>query len=125
MKRKFLLAVLLCFILVSCDIFNPQKFADVVMVDGPRYQDGDTVFSYTGVVRNVGDGKATWVRIYIDLRNPNGDLLAQSYNLADTSDLEPGATSTWTVTFNDESRDLRDLMDESRTSYDITWSEAD
>ena len=29
------------------------------------------------------------------------------------------------VTFQDEDYELRDLMDESKTSYDITWSEED
>jgi len=125
MKRQFLVVVLLCLAVVSCDIFNPQKFADVIMVDGPRGEDEGTTFSFVGTVQNIGEGKALFVRVYIDLRNPNGDLLAQGYHLVDKTDLESGESSTWRVTFEDENFELRDLMDESKTSYNITWTEAE
>jgi hypothetical protein len=125
MRRKFLLAALVCLAVVSCDLFNPKKFADVVMTEGPRYEDGGTSFSFVGTVRNVGEGKALFVRVYIDLKNPNGDFLAQGYHLVDKQDLEFGESSTWRVTFEDEDFELRDLMDESRTTYDISWREED
>jgi hypothetical protein len=50
------------------------------MENGPKYENSDTTFSFTGVVQDIDDGKATWVRIYIDLRNPGNELLAQSFN---------------------------------------------
>ncbi len=31
----FLFALVLCLIFVLCDLFNPQEFAKVIMVDGP------------------------------------------------------------------------------------------
>ncbi len=30
-----LFALVLCLVFVLCDLFNPQKFANVIMVDGP------------------------------------------------------------------------------------------
>lgn len=125
MKYKVLLAVLLCLTVASCDIFKSQKFADVIMVDGPRNEGGDTTFSYTGTVRNIGTGKALSVKVTIVLKNPNDDFLAQKYHLVDKTDLESGESSAWRVTFQDEDYELRDLMDESKTSYGIAWSEED
>jgi len=59
------------------------------MVDGPWYEgDGDTTFSYVGTVQNIGEGKAMWVRVYINLINPGDVLLAQGYHLVDKTDLE-------------------------------------
>jgi len=112
-------------LVVSCDVFNPEKYGDVIMVDGPRYEDGTTTFSYVGTVRNNGQGKALYVRVYISLKNPDDALLAQGYMLVDKTDLEPGESSTWRVTFDDENLELRDLMDEAKTSYDITWTESE
>ena len=125
MKSKLLLAAVLCLAVVSCDLFESQKFGDIIMVDGPRYEDGDTTFSFVGTVRNVGNGKALFVRVIMHLRNPDDISLAQASKLVDKTDLEPGESSAWRVTFDDETRDLRDLMDESKTEYDITWSEED
>ncbi len=125
MKRKILLAVLVCLAVVSCDLFNQKKFADVIMAEGPKYEDGGTSFSFVGTVRNVGGGKALYVRVYIDLKNPNGDLLAQGYCLVEKQDLESGESSPWQLPFEDADFELRDLMDNSRTSYDITWREDD
>jgi hypothetical protein len=125
MKRKILLAALLCFLLISCDIFNPKKFADVILVDGPRYAPEDTTFSYTGTVRNIGEGKALYVRVYIEVNNPGDILLAQGNSLVEKTDLDPGEASAFRVTFADEDYELRDLMDESKTTYAITWSDED
>jgi hypothetical protein len=124
-KLEIFLVLGLCLTVFSCDIFNPKKFADVILVDGPRYEDEDKSFSFTGTVRNIGDGKALFVRVYIDLFNPNNEFLAQSQILVDKTDLDPGESSAWRVTFDDEGRLLRDLMDESKTNYDITWTEAE
>ena len=125
MRRKILLAAWLCFLLISCDIFNPKKFADVILVDGPRFEAGDTNFSYTGTVRNIGEGKALYVRVYIEVNNPGDILLAQGNSLVEKTDLGPGEASTFRVTFEDENYELRDLMDESKTTYAITWSDED
>jgi hypothetical protein len=125
MKLKILLALLLCFLFVSCDLFNPKKFADVVLVDGPRFEPGDTTFSYTGTVRNVGEGKALYVRVYIEVYNPGDVLLAQGNSLVDKTDLDPGEASTFHVTFEDEDFEIRALMDESKTTHGITWRDED
>ena len=98
---------------------------DVIMVDGPRFEGEDTTFSFVGVVQNIGEGKALWVRVYIDVYNPGDVLLAQSYHLVDKRDLEFGEQSTWRVTFEDEDYLIRDLADLSKTVYDITWTEED
>jgi hypothetical protein len=125
MKSKILLALVLCFLFVSCDLFNPKKFADVILVDGPRFEAEDPSFSYTGTVRNIGEGKALYVRVYIEVNNPGDILLAQGNSLVDKTDLDPGEASTFRVTFEDEDYELRDLMDNSKTTYAITWSDED
>jgi len=125
LRLKILTASVLFLLLLSCDIFNPEKYADVVMIDGPRYEGGGDTFSYAGTVRNFGKGKALFVRVYIDLRNPDEVLVAQGYHLVDKTDLEPGESSSWRVTFADEDLEIRGLMDESKTGYDITWSESE
>jgi len=125
MKYKVLLAILLSLTVASCDIFDSQKFADVIMVDGPRNEGGDTTFFFTGTVRNIGTGKALSVKVTIVLKNPNDDFLAQKYHLVDKTDLKSGESSAWRVTFQDEDYELRDLMDESKTSYSISWNEGD
>jgi hypothetical protein len=125
MKYKILLAGMLCLVIVSCDIFNPQKFADVILVDGPKNEGGEESFSFSGTVRNIGEGKALFVRVYIELKNPDEILLAQESNLVDKTDLDPGESSSFLVTFEDPDFELRDLMDNSRTSYGITWSDED
>jgi hypothetical protein len=123
MRLKACLALVLCFLFYSCDIFNPKKFADVIMVDGPIYEDADETFSMIGTVQNIGDGKALFVRVYIELRNPGNAFLAQASHLVDRTDLEPGESSPYRVSFEDADYNLRDLMDISLTRYDITWSE--
>ena len=125
MKRRFLLVMFLCLAVFSCGIFESKKFANVIMVDGPMNESGEATFSYTGTVRNVGDGKALYVRVYITIYNPGNIALAQSFHLVDKTDLSPGESSAWRVTFEDEDYEIRDLMDESRTSYDITWNDED
>lgn len=125
LESKILFAFALCLLLFSCDVFNPKKYADIIMVEGPRFEEGDVTFSYVGTVQNIGQGKALYVRVYIELRNPNDVLLAQGYHLVDKTDLEAGESSVWTVTFDDENREIRDMMDESKTDYDITWSESE
>jgi hypothetical protein len=125
MRSKIFLALTICSVLVSCDLFNSKKYADVIMVDGPRYEEGNATFSYTGTVRNIGEGKALFVRISMELRNPDDILLAQGNQLVDKTDLEPGESSTWRIIFDDADREIRDLMDESKRSYDITWRESE
>jgi hypothetical protein len=125
LRFKIFLVFIFCLLFIFCDIFNPKKYADVIMIDGPRLEEGDATFSYVGTVRNAGQGKALNVRVYIELKNPDDVSLAQGYHLVDKTDLEPGESSAWRVTFDDEDLEIRSLMDESKTSYDITWSESE
>ena len=124
-RLKILLALTLCLTVFSCDIFNSKKFADVILVDGPRNEGGDESFSFSGTVRNIGEGKALFVRVYMELKNPDGILLAQANNLVDKTDLESGDSSAFLVTFEDANYEIRDLMDNSKTSHGITWSDED
>ncbi len=124
-RLKIWLVLALCLTVFSCDIFNSKKFADVIMVDGPRFEGGDETFSFVGTVQNIGQGKALFVRVYITLKNPDNILLVQASQLVDKSDLESGESSTFRVTFEDADQQLRDLMDDSKTSHEITWSDED
>jgi hypothetical protein len=122
-RLKILLVLALCLTVFSCDIFNQQKFADVIMVDGPRNEGGEATFSFVGTVRNIGGGKALFVRVYIELKNPDDILLTEANNLVDKTDLDSGESSALRVTFEDEGYEIRDLMDDSKTSFSITWSD--
>jgi hypothetical protein len=120
---KVLLAVAICFVLVSCDLFNPKKFANVIMVEGPKKEDAGDSFSYTGQVRNIGEGKANWVKVYINIFDWMNNPMVSNLAVIDRNHLEPGESSTWRVVFNDADYEIRDLMDPSLTTYDIDWTD--
>ena len=120
---KVLLAMGICFILVSCDLFNPKKFANVIMVDGPKMEGIGDSFYYTGRVRNIGEGKANWVTVYINIFDWMNNPMVSNLAVIDETHLEPGESSTWRVTFNDADYEIRDLMDPSYTTYDIDWTD--
>jgi hypothetical protein len=120
---KVILALAICFVLVSCDLFNTKKFANVIMVEGPRLEDAGDSFSYTGRVLNRGEGKANWVKVYINIFDSLNSPMVTNLAVIDETHLAPGESSTWRVTFNDADYEIRDLMDPAYTTYDIDWTD--
>jgi hypothetical protein len=109
----------------SCDVLKtitePDKKANVVMVEGPAFEDSSASFLYKGRVQNQGDTTAGFTRVIIYIRNSSSALLKQAEtNLVDVA-LEPNETSAWEVKFSDENRTLRDSMDQAKTTYEIKW----
>ena len=124
MRRFAFLFLILAFV-ASCDVFKtitePDKKANVVMTQGPTYEDRANDFTYKGTVQNQGDATAGFTRVIIYIRNSSSALLKQAEtNFVDVA-LEPNETSAWEVKFSDENRTLRDSMDQAKTTYEIKW----
>jgi hypothetical protein len=122
-KSKVILALAICLVLVSCDLFNPKKFANVIMIEGPKLVDAGDSFYYTGQVRNIGEGKANWVKVYINIFDSLNDPMVTNLAVIDGNHLGPGESSTYRVPFNDADFEIRDLMDPAYTTYDIDWTD--
>jgi hypothetical protein len=123
MKSKVLLALLLCLIFVSCDLFNTKKSGNVIMIEGPLMEDAGDGFSFSGRVQNIGEGKAKRVRVLIFIFDSEENQLAGDSAVVDKIDLASGENSTWRVTINDPDNTIRDQMDPGRTTHNITWDD--
>lgn len=104
----------------TCTI-KVEAIANVIMIEGPIFEDGYSLFTYKGIVKNIGNKKAEWVKIYIYIRKSNGDLITFDYSYADDYELDPGETSPWDVLFWDPDKKIRNSMDKSKTTYEIKW----
>jgi hypothetical protein len=123
--RRFAFLFLILALFASCDVLKtitePDKKANVVMVEGPTFEDGSSGFLYKGRVQNQGDTTAGFTRVIIYIRNSSSALLKQAEtNLVDVA-LEPNETSAWEVKFSDEDRTLRNSMDKAKLTYEIKW----
>jgi len=123
--RKFAFLFLILAFFASCDVFKtitePDKKANVVMIEGPTFEDDSTSFAYKGRVQNQGDATAGFTKVTISIRNSSGSALSQKEtNLTDVG-LEPNEICAWEMTFADENRTLRDSMDKAKTTYEIKW----
>lgn len=126
MKKAFCLVVT-CLCLAACESPNsPEKeevklTANVVMTEGPVFEDGYTIFYYKGSVKNIGTGPASYVKIYVFLRRTDGSLITQEYSYSDDYNLEPGESSPWDVLISDGDKAKRGAMDKSKTTFEIKW----
>ena len=123
--KKWMVLWLGLFVFASCDtakdIAKALIKANVVMIEGPIFEDGDTNFYYKGRVQNKGTAGAISCRVHIYIRNSAGTLLAQNYNSTYESTLSPNETSGWHVLFTDDGRKIRDALDPSKMTYEIKW----
>jgi hypothetical protein len=120
MKSKVLLALLLCLVFVSCDLFNTKKLGNVIMIEGPLMEDESDGFSFSGRVQNIGEGKAKNVGVYIFVFDNEENQLASGYAGVDKIDLAPGENSLWKVTISDPEKTIRDQMDPGSTTHEIS-----
>jgi len=109
--------------MISCkDIFAPEpKKANVIVIEGPIFEDGYWIFQVKGRVQNKGDATAKFAKITIYIRDSAGSLLAQETSYIDDTDLAPNETSPWGVLFWDEDSAIRNNMNFSKTTWEIKW----
>lgn len=102
-----------------------KSAANVIMQEGPLYKETDWTFTYFGIVKNIGNKKAWFTKIYIYLHDSGGNLVDYDWNYADDTELDPSETSPWEWTWWDDNKDLRNNFDKSKTTYEIKWDEYD
>jgi len=124
MRHVFIvLMICLCLISISCkDIFAPEpKKANIVVIEGPIFEDSYIIFYVKGRVQNKGNAAAKFAKITIYIRDSSGGLIAQEWSYIDDTDLAPNETSPWEVLFWDDDRGIRNRMDFSKTTWEIKW----
>ena len=125
MRSKIIVTLLVCLVLVSCDLFNPKKPGNVVVIEGPTWEDAGDSFSLVGRVQNIGEGRALSVKIFVSFFDTENNPLITAYDVVDKINLDPGETSPFSIDVNDPDYEIRDLMDPTNTTYDISWSDED
>ena len=126
MKHFFILCLSLA-ALTACkspedtNIPEPDKQANVIMLEGPLFEDGYTIFWYKGRVKNIGQATAEFAKIYIYCRKSDSTLIAQEWSYIDDTEIVPDETSAWDVLFSDDNHSIRDQMDKAKTTYEIKW----
>lgn len=127
MRKGYVAFLVICLFMASCESPSksepPAKHANVIMLEGPLFQDGHIIFEYKGRLKNVGEATAKFTKVYIYVRKSDNSLLAQDYTYADDTDLVPQETTAWNVIFMDENHAIRNQMDKSKLSYEIKWDE--
>ena len=125
MKKIYLLCISLALIVSCKDLTSPEpeKHANVIMLEGPLFEDGYIIFSYKGRLQNVGQINAKFTKVYVYVRKSDNTLIAQEWTYADDTDLAPQETTAWDVIFMDENHSIRDQMDKSKTTTEIKWDE--
>ncbi len=122
--KKLVIACAIILSIVACkssDNGGGGGTANVVMVEGPTFEDGTIFFNYKGVIKNTGSAEAKDIRIYIFVYRQDGTTIDQEWSFADSRNLAPQATSPYTIRFSDDGSWIRDQMDQSKTNYEIRW----
>jgi hypothetical protein len=129
-KITFSIVLITLSLLIGCDSTKTRGLptfskphADVIMLDGPTFEDDGYFFYYKGHVKNIGEEPAALANVSIYLYKNDGAELASEMAYVDNIKLEPGASSAWTVKFADDTHSIRDQLDKSRTQYKINWIE--
>jgi len=126
MRRWVILIAVLCIPFSRCgqdSLFAPTKKANVVMIEGPVFVDGYSIFEYQGRVKNNGTATAMFTKVYVYLRRSNNSLIEQNFSFIADIDLASGEMAPWSVLFSDGNYAKRDAMDKSKTTYEILWNE--
>lgn len=127
MKKLVFLCIVLTAAIACQDSSSPTtpavKHANVIMLEGPIFEDGYSLFEYKGRVKNTGEATASFAKIYIYVRKSDSSLLAQADSYVDDTELTPQETSAWDVLFWDEDHKIRDTMDSGKLTYELKWDE--
>jgi hypothetical protein len=65
------------------------------------------------------------VKVLVTFFDTENNPMITAYDVVDKIDLDPGETSPFRITVDDPDFEIRDLMDPTNTTYDITWSDED
>ena len=95
--------------------------ANVVIIEGPLFVDGYTIFYIKGRVQNQGKTRASFAKVTFYVRTSASVLLAQETSYIDDYDLDPDETAPFEVLFSDSGRAIRNAMDFSKTTWEIKW----
>lgn len=116
MAKRIVLSVVVYLFLIAF-IYAGIK---VISISGPTYKDrGEPGFEYFGMVKNVGDKTARYVKIYIYLYSSSGNLLDYEWVVTEREPLPPGEQSPWRSLFPDDDRQIRRRLDKSKTRIEI------
>ena len=126
MKKLVILIVAVSLLMISpaCkNIFGPDdpETANVVLIEGPIFEDASFYFWVKGRVQNTGTITATFAKITIFIRDAAGTLLAQDWSYIDDTELVAGETSAFDVIIDDDGGGVRAAMDFSKTTWEIKW----
>jgi len=118
--RRLSWLLIVVFLISSCSIFSPDKKADCVLVGSVTVQeDFEGDIKFLGEIKNQGDGKALFVRIDFTMKNSSGSVIGTDFTYVNSTDLEPGAISSfecWTETT---------FADVATWDYEISWTDED
>jgi len=120
--KKLIITFVLSSIIIcsfySCESTFGKKEADCVVVGNITVQeDFENDIKFLGEIKNQGDAKALYVKITFTLKNAAGDVIGTDYTYVNSTDLDPGQTSSfecWTETPYNQVESWE---------YDITWNE--
>lgn len=108
----------------SCTLIV-KSAANVIMTEGPKWKEDEWTFSYFGIVKNIGNKEASYVKVYIYLYDSSGDLIDYDYTYVDKIHLDPDESSPWEESWWDDDKAIRKKINKSKTKYEIEWSEYD
>lgn len=120
MNPKNLAILFLCFLLITCSIFSPEKKADCVVVGNITVtEDFEDCIKFLGEIKNQGDGKACFVQITFTMKNSSGDVIDTDFTFVSSTDLEPGQISSFEC-YTDVQ-----ISDVATWSHEITWNDCE
>jgi len=118
--KKAILFFSITFLLVCCEnIFKENKANCVIVGNITVTEDYSGDAKFLGEIKNIGDGKALFVKINFTMKDTNGNVIGTDFTYVNSTDLDPGQTSSfecWT--------DIAKVNIASWT-YEITWQDKD
>ena len=105
-NRLLIVFVFAAFALSGCDLFNSDDetptsplLANVIVSGSTSQQASQAGFAeYLGQIVNVGSVTATTVRVSVNIRDNNSNLIDVASSIAVPADLAPNETGTFKVT---------------------------
>jgi len=106
MKKYLLIMGLVCFAIsqISCSLFFPDieseiaKIPEVKLVEYNWNTPTTGFYQIQGMVKNYGNGIASYTKIYWRFRDTTGNIAGSDYCYADMTEISAGATSGFDFT---------------------------
>src|SRR4030042_4285289 len=127
-KTRYLAVLGVCLFMYSCESPSSEsvpvvKHANVIMLEGPLFEDGYSLFEYKGRLQNIGEATAKFTKVYVYVRKSDSTLIAQEDTYADDTDLVPQETTAWNVLLWDEDHAIRNSMEKHKLTYETKGGE--